>query len=59
MVNIKGQWENVSVEYPDPYDEVVEDEDEPMDDEDEINEKNDLDAILEDGKGKARAQKKY
>ncbi|GBC07175.1 hypothetical protein RclHR1_00730024 [Rhizophagus clarus] len=50
-----GQWENVSVEYPDPYDEAVEDEDEPMDEDDEMNEKNDLDTILEDGKGKAKA----
>jgi len=43
------------VEYPDPYDEVVEDEDEPMDEDDEMNEKTDLDVILEDGKGKAKA----
>ncbi|EXX79482.1 hypothetical protein RirG_005150 [Rhizophagus irregularis DAOM 197198w] len=50
-----GQWENVSVEYPDPYDEAVEDEDEPMDEDDEMNEKNDIDTILEDGKGKAKA----
>lgn len=55
MINIKGQWENVSVEYPDPYDEAVEDEDEPMDEDDEMNEKNDIDTILEDGKGKAKA----
>ncbi|CAI2175563.1 692_t:CDS:2 [Funneliformis geosporum] len=49
------QWENVAVEYPDPYDEVVE-EDEPMEEDDDINEKNDLETIsLEDGKGKARA----